>query len=132
MFYSFLVYIPLSGKNIVKWSIRHFARHHTWVTIVLTCLEQSEKRGGPRRTMYVVTFISHVRDAVKQLIGQYSRFVQIRELEELEVTSEVTKKVPVRTKIKGSKPSAKSNVSCSCSSFESYLISVQKNILPIM
>lgn len=53
------------------------ARLEALVEIVLTCLEQLQKRGTHRQKVYADMSISHVRKEIIQLIEQFRKFLQI-------------------------------------------------------
>lgn len=61
-----------------------------WVVTVLTCFEQTEKRGGTRQKVYAGTPTSHVNEAMNQLIGLVRSFQKIRKPEELELPANIT------------------------------------------
>lgn len=61
-----------------------------WVTTVLKCLEQNEKRAERRQKVDATTFPRHVSWAVDQHIGQVLKFLQIWKPEYLELMSEIT------------------------------------------
>lgn len=55
--YNFLDYRRLSGNtHILQGSTTQLARLDVYVTIVLTCLEQREKRGRHREKLYADSF----------------------------------------------------------------------------
>lgn len=85
IFYAFLDYSLLSGENgIFKGRIMQLASLDVSLTTLLTSLKKREKRGRHRQNVYADMIISHVNEAVNQLIRQVPMLKQIKEPEELE------------------------------------------------
>lgn len=88
--YTFSDYILINGNEyVVERTMIWLVHRDSLVATVLTCLEHPEKQGELRKKVYTNTFTSHVSDAVRKLIEKVFKFVQIRQPEDLNGTSEI-------------------------------------------